>query len=102
MGLFHERRESEGEIVIVYTYFPLFYISFVAAIAAIFLLHPIYAPNITVAFAFFIALFIVDFWRPLRETRQAVEGGFCKETSGSKFSFKSPLRVVIDTAAGEK
>lgn len=102
MGIFHEMRESEGETVIVYTYFPLFYIAFAAALAGVFLLHPSYAPHITAAFALFIALFIVDFWRPLRETRQAVKSGRCKELSGSKFSFKNPLRVVIDKEAGEK
>ena len=101
MGIFHEWRESEGETVIVYTYFPLFYIAFASAFAAIFLIHPVYAPRITAAFAVFIALFIVDFWRPLQATRRAEENGCCKEISGSKFSFKDPWRVVIDTCEGE-
>ncbi len=98
MGIFHERRESEGEIVIVYTYFPLFYIAFASAFAAIFVLHPLYAPRIAAAFAFFIVLFIVDLWQPLMATRRAVKSDRCREMSGSKFSFKDPWQVIIDTS----
>ena len=101
MGLFHEWREGEGEIVIVYTYFPLFYIAFASAFVGVFVIHPAYAPRITAAFAFFIGLFIVDFWRPLRATRRAEENGLCKEMSGSKLSFKDPWRVTIDTSTGD-
>ena len=98
MPVFHERKETPDKIIIRYKYWPLFYIILVGCLILSITLDEIvgglWGYSVWGLVFIFLLIFIIDHWKPWKETRKAMREGSVK-ISGSKFSFSNPFVVVI-------
>jgi len=98
MALFYERKETSDEIIIRYKYMPLVYIVLLGGFILSILVDEITGASwgyLIWAFIFiFLLIFIIDIWKPNKETKKAMKDGYVK-VSGSRYSFSNPYTVVI-------
>ena len=93
MALLYERKETPDEIIIVYKYWPLFYIILTATLILSFILEK-WANILWAFFGISVIIFIADIWKPNKEIRKAMREDSV-QVSGSKFSFSKPFTAVI-------
>ena len=96
MPFFYDRKESHEDIVIVFKYWPVFYIILLLAFIGMpFLkLDPKWDVLLgTLIFLFFI-VWLLGHRKANKEVRKAMKNGMV-EASGSKFSFKNPMKFRI-------
>jgi len=98
MGLFYKRKETSDEIIIVYKYYPLFWIFLIVIPISSVILDVVIggkAGDILIDLIWVIVIiFLIDIWKPSQEVRKAMRKGNV-QMSGSKFSFSNPLTVRI-------
>jgi len=101
MGFFIDREESDKEAVIRYKKLPFYYIGLGGMV--VYLLYCVVTQNYSFFLIPVIAMFLlsIPFWKTNAEIKKALRKGNVKMT-GSKYSFKNPLQVVIQKEVDEK
>jgi hypothetical protein len=92
MPFFYGRKESQEDIVIVFKYWPAFYIILLLGILGVPLLKldPKWNFLISTVMIVFLIVWILGHHKANKEVRKAMKNGKV-EVSGSKFSFKNPM-----------
>ena len=94
ISLLYDRHERSDAIELRYKYLPLLYIALLIAVCLSLISWGQWTNICMSAFGIVLIVWIVGMWRPTREANSAMKAQGIV-ISGSKFSFKNPLTVVI-------
>lgn len=96
MPFFYHRKESHEDIVIIFKYWPVFYIILLLAIIGVPLLKldPKWDLLVVTVLFLFLIVWLLGHRKANKEVRKAMKNGIV-EVSGSKFSFKNPMKFRI-------
>lgn len=94
MPFLYSRQEDNEKVTIVFKYQSLILLS-VIALLIISVLKPFLAVLIFPILFLLILVQLISYWKPRREISKAKKTGAVR-VSGSQYSFKNPLTIIIE------